>query len=89
MKNEERGFGDFEGKTKDEINDMIGDWEKIHDYKINSKVSKETISFSPILDNKKKPKSKIIDFDMDYENIIKPMARYNEIINVDKNKEDE
>ncbi len=55
------------------------------DYKINSKVSKETISFSPILDNKKKPKSKIIDFDMDYENIIKPMARYNEIINVDKN----
>ena len=33
---EERGFGDFEGKTKDEIKDMIGDWEKIHDYKINS-----------------------------------------------------
>ena len=55
------------------------------DYEINSKVSKEIISFSPILDNKKKPKSKIIDFDMDYENIIKPMARYNEIINVDKN----
>lgn len=55
------------------------------DYEINSKVSKEIISFSPILDNKKKPKSKIIDFDMDYENIIKPMARYNEIINADKN----
>ena len=26
-----------------------------------------------------------LNFDMDYENIIKPMARYNEIINVDKN----
>lgn len=33
---EERGFGDFEGKTKEEIKEMVGDWEKIHDYKINS-----------------------------------------------------
>ena len=33
---EERGFGDFEGKTKDEIKEMIDDWETIHDYKLNS-----------------------------------------------------
>lgn len=55
------------------------------DSKNNAKVSKETISFSPILDDKRKAKSKIIDFDMDNENIIKPLARYNEIISSDKN----
>lgn len=53
--------------------------------KSKAKVSREIISFSEIIDNKKKQKSKIIDFDMNYENIIKPIARYNEIINVDKN----
>ena len=33
---EERGFGDFEGKSREEIKNMIGNWEKLHDYKINS-----------------------------------------------------
>ena len=33
---EERGFGVFEGKTKEEIKEMIDDWETIHDYKLNS-----------------------------------------------------
>ena len=33
---EERGFGDFEGKNRDEIEKLSDDWEKIHNYKINS-----------------------------------------------------
>ena len=33
---EERGYGDFEGKTKDEIKEMIESWEKIHNYTENS-----------------------------------------------------
>ena len=33
---EERCFGDFEGKNKEEIADMIEEWEKIHDYGLNS-----------------------------------------------------
>lgn len=33
---EERGYGDFERKTKDEIKEMIESWEKIHNYTENS-----------------------------------------------------
>ena len=33
---EERGYGDFEGKTKEDIKEMVESWEKIHDYDENS-----------------------------------------------------
>lgn len=43
---EERGFGEFEGLTKEEIKKLVNEWEKIHDYNLNS----EERNIEPIKD---------------------------------------